>query len=341
MWFTSDNAAGIDPVVLEAVAAANDGGAAGYGQDTISHRAQELVRAVFETERAWLFPVSTGTAANAIALAALTPSWGAVLCHELAHIERDEAGAPEFFTRGGKLVLLEGAHALIDAKALEAALAAPRHGVHSVHPHVLSLSQASERGTVYAPDAIAGLCRTARSAGLRLHMDGARFANAVVSTGAAPADLTWRAGIDILSLGLTKNGAMSAEAIICFDEALAGTIATLRKRGGQLASKMRFRAAEIVACLEHDRWLDNARHANGAAARLRDGLLASGQAELVHPVDANMVFARMPRDVHFRLKAGGAMYHLTSEGTEQVEARLVTSFATTDAEIDRFLTLIA
>jgi threonine aldolase len=341
MWFTSDNAAGVDPAILDAVAAANAGGAPGYGQDALSARAEALVREVFEADEARLFPVSTGTAANAIALAALDPRGGAVLCHERAHIEQDEAGAPEFFTGGGKLRLLGGAHALIDPEALETCLKAPRHGVHSVHPRVLSLSQASERGAIYSPGALGRLCGLARAHGLRVHMDGARFANAVVATGASPAALTWKAGVDILSLGLTKNGALSAEAIVCFDPALADGVAFWRKRGGQLASKMRFRAAEIVASLEGGRWLDNARRANRAAARLRDGLLASGVAEVVNRADANMVFARLPRASHERLKAAGALYHLAAEEPASVEARLVTSFATTDAEIDRFLALLA
>jgi threonine aldolase len=340
MWFTSDNAAGVDPVILDAIAGANAGGASAYGQDALSARAEALLREVFETDAVGLFAVSTGTAANAIALAALTPPGGAVLCHERAHIEQDEAGAPEFFTGGGKLRLLGGADALIDADALQASLAAPRHGVHSVHPKVLSISQASERGAVYPVAALGRLCGLARAHGLRVHMDGARFANAVAATGASPAALTWRAGVDILSLGLTKNGAMSAEAVVCFDPALADTIAGLRKRGGQLASKMRFRAAEIVASLEGGRWLDNARRANRAAARLAAGLLANGVA-VTNRADANMVFARLPRASHERLKAAGALYHLVSEEPGQVEARLVTSFATTDAEIERFLALLS
>src|SRR6185312_1799022 len=239
-----------------------------------------------------VFPVATGTAANALALAALTPPWGAIYCHEAAHIQSDECGAPEFFAAGAKLLPLAGEDAKLMPATVEAALL-ERGVVHHVQPSALSISQATEAGTLYRPAEIAALGALARRHGLALHMDGARFANAVAALGCAPADLTWRAGVDALSFGATKNGALAAEAVIFFDPAKAADLAYRRKRAGHLFSKMRFLSAQLDAYLADGLWLRNARHANAMAARLGQGLARLPGARLVHPVEANEVFVEL------------------------------------------------
>jgi len=328
MNFRSDNTAGVAPEMLAAMQAANDGAAPAYGEDAWSRRLDEKFSALFESE-VRVFTVATGTAANAISLAALVPPWGAIICHEEAHIACDECGAPEFYTDGAKLVLVSGGAAKLTPHAVAEAAARNARGIHSVTPAALSISQASERGACYTPGEMQALGAAARGAGLRLHVDGARFANAAAALGCRPAEITARAGVDVLSFGATKNGAMAAEAIICFDPALAEVIARRRKRGGQLFSKGRYAAAQLLAYLEDDLWLRLASRANAMARRL-------GQAAapfLSHPVETNQVFIRPGAEALARLRAAGAEFYDWG-GERSGEARLVVSWNQPEAEIE-------
>jgi threonine aldolase len=331
MSFASDNAAPAHPKVLEAIARANSGAAPSYGGDDWTKAAEAALRDVFETDCA-VFLVATGTAANALALAALTPPWGAVMCHRHAHIAVDEAGAPEFYTGGAKLLLLDGPSGKITPAAL--AIEADRHSranVHGAQPFAVSITQATECGASYGAAEIAALGEACRARGLKLHMDGARFANACAFTGACPADLTWRAGVDVLSFGATKNGALAAEAIVCFDAAAAQALPHLRKRAGHLVSKHRLLGAQMAAYLADDLWLQLARHANAMAVKLAAVLTRSG-AEMLHPVEANEVFMRMSDDLVHQLKARGAAFY-PWEADGPMSHRFVASWATTDADI--------
>jgi threonine aldolase len=348
MNFASDNTAGIAPVILDAITRANDGDAPGYGADALTAAVEQRIREICEHEVA-VFLVPTGTAANAIALAQLSPPWGAVLCHAESHIVTDECGAPEFFGAGLKLRELAGVGCKIAVEALQAAL--DRHdwgGPHHLTPSVLSLTQATEAGTVYAVAEIAALARVARPRGMTVHMDGARLANALVHLGASLAQATWQAGVDVLSFGATKGGAMGAEAIVFFDPALARGMAERRKRGGHLLSKHRFVAAQFEAFLRHGYWLDLARHANAMAGRLAEQLAAAGLAP-VWPVEANLIFLRLPKTMEAPLRAAGASFYARHSDSlpvgmtvapEQMLVRLVTSFATSEDEIERFVTLV-
>ena len=277
--FSSDNVTGASPEILDALTrAGGEGSAMPYGNDSWTARVETKFRQIFETDLA-AFPVATGTAANALGMSVMTPPFGAVFCHPESHMNVDECGAPEFYSGGAKLVTVGGPeghdHGKIDLKILEATIARTGAlGVHSVQPAVVTITQASEAGTVYDVDEIAAIADLAKAAGIGLHMDGSRFANAVVSLGCAPADITWRAGVDILSFGATKNGALAAEAVVVFKLELAKELGRRRKRGGHLFSKARFLAAQLDAYLDDDLWLKNAAHANRAAGRLAAGLTA-------------------------------------------------------------------
>ena len=308
MNFASDNAAGIAPEIVAAISRANDGAALAYGRDDWTRRAERSFAEIFQREVA-VFLVPTGTAANALALAHLTPPWGAVLCHDEAHIATDECGAPEFFGGGIKLVGLAGEAGKITPATLQHALADGQWGgPHHVSPAVLSLSQATEAGTVYRADEIRQLADIAHGRGLAVHVDGARFANALARMNASPAQATWMAGVDVLSFGATKGGAMAAEAVVFFDAARGANMSERRKRGGHLVSKHRFIAAQIEAYFTDDLWLRLARHANAMADRLASGLAAAGL-HPVWPVEANEVFVALPLPVDERLKAAGASYY--------------------------------
>jgi threonine aldolase len=323
MNFTSDNAAGIAPEIMEAMVRANSGMAASYGADEITARLKKRFAEVFERE-VEVFPVVSGTAANALSLAAITPSYGAVLCHELAHVHTDECGAPEMYSGGAKLVPVSGAGAKID-------------------PDALSAAQSTELGTVYSIDEIGALAEIARGRKLDLHMDGARFANALAHLGCSPAELTWKAGVDIMSFGATKNGAMAAEAVIVFSRGLARDISFRRKRGGHLLSKMRFISAQLDAYLEGGLWLRLAAHANAMTARLAAGLAVVPGVELLVQPQANELFPRLPVTAIRRLRESGALFHpwpMPGDSAEAQTVRLVTSFQTEAAEIDRFLALL-
>jgi threonine aldolase len=334
MNFSSDNVTGVAPEILAALAAANAGAASAYGADAVTERLQRRFAEVFEHEVA-VFPVATGTAANALALASLTPPWGVVYGHRDAHFQVDECGAPEFYTGGAKLRTLEGDHGKISAADLEAAIVG-RGVVHHAQPASVSLTQSTEAGTVYQPGEIEAVAEVCRRHGLALHVDGARFANAVASLARSPADLTWRAGVDALSFGATKNGAMAAEAVVFFQPAKAADLAYRRKRGGHLFSKMRFLSAQLEAYLADDLWLANARHANRMATRLAEGLAGLAGARLVHPVEANELFVALPEPVIRGLLAEGFQFYRWDNETSTV-IRLVTAFDTEVAAVDAFL----
>ena len=349
MNFASDNSSGIAPAILEAIAAANTGNALGYGNDDLTKRVEARFNALFEKDVA-TFLVPTGTAANALAIAHLSPAWGAVFCHEQAHIANDEAGAPEFFGGGLKLIGIEGDACKITPAAFKDALAARSWRIpHSVTPAVLSLSQATEGGAVYTASETAALVVLAHEHTMAVHMDGARFANAVAHLRVSAAEATWKAGVDVLSFGATKCGALAAEAIVFFDPARAAGFASRRKRGGQLISKHRFIAAQFDALLRDELWLTLASHSNRAAARLASGLTQAGAAP-VWPVEANELFVPLSPHAERQLAAAGATFYVWSaRGVPEtvrlpkghVLVRLVTSFDTTDAEVDRFIAIVA
>jgi threonine aldolase len=330
MNFSSDTAAPAHPAILEAMVAAASGPTPSYGADPWTKSARDALCEVFETDLdIWL--VSSGTAANALALSILCPPHGATLCHEEAHIERDERGAPEFFTGGGKLSLLPGAHAKIDLAALRQRIAYNNPGfVHETPQHVLSLSNLTESGAAYTAAEIAERATLAREADLAVHLDGARFANALVSTGATPADMSWRAGVDVLSFGATKNGGAGCEAIILFGSARPRLheLQVRAKRAGHMPPKMRFLGAQMTAYLKDGLWLQLARNANSTAKALSQALVKAG-AELVHPVDGNEVFAKLPPGAAGRLAKAGATFYPWPDGSH----RFVCSWATTQKEV--------
>tara|TARA_R110002072_G_scaffold86882_8_gene196187 strand:+ start:590 stop:1609 length:1020 start_codon:yes stop_codon:yes gene_type:complete len=331
MNFLSDTTAPAHPKLIEAIAAANTGFEPSYGNDAISARVETRLREIFECDLKVLFSVS-GTASNALALSVLCPADGAILCHDEAHIHRDERGAPEFYTGGAKLIPLTGAHAKIDLPALDHALAEiPEGFVHSSPVRVLSLSNLTESGTAYSVTEVTERAERLKQRPAFVHMDGARFANALVSLGCTPAELTWKAGVDALCFGATKNGALGAEAVVLFPsvldrfEALQGR----QKRGGHMAPKMRFMAAQFEAWLDADLWLELARTANGRAQELAAGLAGLPGIEILHPVDGNEIFARIPDLVAARMRAAGAGFYQWPDGS----ARFVTSWCTQAEEI--------
>ncbi|MGA8322236.1 MAG: low specificity L-threonine aldolase [Xanthobacteraceae bacterium] len=343
MNFASDNTAPVAPAILDALTAANTGYALGYGNDDWTKAVEGRFAAIFEREVA-VFLVPTGTAANALALAHVSPPWGVVLCHAQSHIATDECGAVEFFGGGLGLVGLPDDGGKIAPATLKNALAGyGGHRPHQMIPSALSITQASEAGTIYRAGEIAALAEIAHGRSLALHMDGARFANALVRLNATPAQMTWRSGVDVLSFGATKGGAMAAEAVIVFDPTRAAYLGERRKRGGHLLSKHRFIAAQMLAFLADDYWLTLARHANAKADLLATQLTAIGL-KPVWPVEANLVFAVLPRALDAKLRAAGASYYVRSSdsldvGAGNVLVRLVTSFATTEEDVARFVEL--
>jgi threonine aldolase len=341
--FASDNTAPASPAILAALVQANQGAVPSYGADALTARVRARLAEVFEHEVV-VHPVATGTAANALALATLVHPYGAVICAEESHISTDECGAPEFYTGGAKLITLPSADGKLVPAQIDAVVARARDGgVHHVLPEAVSITQATEWGTVYAAAEVAALGAVCRTHGLRLHMDGARFGNALVHAGVSPAELTWRAGVDVLSFGATKNGAVAAEAVIFFDTALAEGFERRRKRAGQLWSKMRYLSAQLDAYLERDLWLRNAAHSNAMATRLGDGLSALAGVRLVQAVQANEVFAAMPEALIARLEAGGGHFYrwIAVPGASDPVVRLVTAHSTTADEVEAFLGLAA
>ena len=324
MRFFSDNAAAACPEAMAAIAAANRLDTA-YDGDAWSARLDDAFSELFETRVAALW-VATGTAANALALAALCPPYASIVCHRDAHIQNDECGAPEFYTHGAKLLLGEGKGAKLDPAAVSDLLATVRDDVHQTQPAVLSITNATEYGLVYTPEETAALGELARSRGLRFHVDGARFANAVVSTGASPAELSWKAGADALSFGFVKNGGLSAEALIFFGEEHRQASLYRRKRAGHLLSKGRYMAAQILAMLEGGVWRRNANAANDAAARLAE---AAGPERLLLPVEANELFVRVTPEEAQALRDRGFDFYDWGPG----EARFVTAWDSDPADV--------
>lgn len=342
MNFRSDNEAGAHPAIIEAVGRAFSAGPVhSYGADEWTQKVERRLREIFDKPDLAAYPVATGTAANVLALACCCPPWGAIYCNPASHIAVDEANAPQFYTGGAKLVPIDGPAGKIDPKKLALALAEPVYGVvHHPQPAAVNISQATECGTAYAPEEIAAIATSAHRHGLKLHMDGARFANALSFVGCSPAELSWKAGVDVLSLGATKNGALGAEVVIFFDARAAKEFEFYRKRGGHLFSKMRLLSSQLDAYFTDSLWLGNARHANQMARRLVAGLTALKGCALLYPVDANEIFVVLPAVMHDALQAAGAQYHpWPSDRPGERAFRLVTAFDTDPADIDRFLSI--
>jgi threonine aldolase len=331
MRFFSDNAAPACPEVIAALTAANVQDTA-YDGDQWSTALDARFSDLFGTQVAVLW-VPTGTAANCLALAALCPPYGGVVCHREAHIQMDEAGAPEFYTHGAKLLLGDGPGGKLTPDAIRAVIDPIRPDVHQVQPHAISITNATEYGLAYTPDEVAAIGDLARSRGLGLHMDGARFANALVHLGCAPADVTWRAGVDALSFGFVKNGGMSAEALVFFRPDLAVACRIRRKRAGHLQSKGRYLAAQLIAMLDDDVWLRNARAANAGAAALAQTV----PNRLVHPVEANEVFVRLTPAEAASLRAQGFDFYDWGPG----EARFVVAWDQDAAKVAPLATALA
>ncbi|HVG25816.1 MAG TPA: beta-eliminating lyase-related protein [Thermoanaerobaculia bacterium] len=328
--FRSDHTHGASPEVVEAVSRAAAGRVTSYGEDPLTTRVRERCREIFETDLE-IFPVVTGTAANALAVAAMTPPWGGVFCHEDAHIHRDELGAPEFYTGGAKLFPIAAADGRLRADDVRRAVHAIGEEGRTAVPSCVSVTQATEAGTVYPVDDLRAIKEASR---LAMHMDGARFANALVSLGCTAAELTWKAGVDVLTFGGTKNGAMAAELIVVFRKELAAQVAPRWHRAGHRLSKMRFLSAQLDAYLADELWLRNARHANTMAQRLARGV------DTLRPAEANVVFTRLDADTAKALRGQGFLFYdwpLFGEGA----VRLVCGFGTTEAEVDAFLRALA
>lgn len=346
MYFASDNSAPASAAIMAALVKANSAPVPSYGADPWTKDAEAKLNVIFEKD-CKVFLVATGTSANALSLSALCPPWGAIFCHKEAHIQVHECGAPEFYTGGAKLVLLEGEGGKIAPDTLRAAIAAlPRSDVHVVQPAALCLSQATESGTIYTPADVAALATIAHQAGLGVHMDGARFANALVHAKCTAAELTWKAGVDVLSFGATKNGALACEAVIFFDPGKADSFAYQRKRAGHLVSKGRLLGAQMSAYLQDDHWLEMAAHANAMAAMLSAGLAQTPDIRLAWPVQANETFAILPKVKIDALRAMGAVFYEWSVETLPIAERpkpneslirLICSFMTTEQDVMAFL----
>ena len=325
--FASDNTAGICPEAFDALTEANAGYQTSYGDDDITREACDLFRKLFETECDVYF-VFNGTAANSLALASLCHSYQSVIAHQHSHVETDECGAPEFFSNGSKLILARGEHGKLDPRHVEE-LFTGRRDLHFPKPRALSVSQSTEFGTVYRAEELKTLWGIARSHNVRMHMDGARFANAVASLGCAPADITWRAGVDVLCFGGTKLGMAVTEAVVFFDRELSQDFAWRCKQAGQLCSKMRFISAQWLRILKDEVWLKYARHANGMAQKLADELKNVAGVEILHPVEANAVFAKLSTEVDKRLREKGwKFYNFIGGG-----ARFMCSWKTTPEDV--------
>jgi len=347
MQFASDNAGPAHPQIIDALAKANDGYAMGYGADPIMDTVRARLRSVFEAPEAEVFLVATGTTANALALATLTQPWETIFCSPTSHIHEDECNAPEFYTGGAKLTLV-GRDDKMTAQTLRTTIEAEEtRGVHGPQRGPVSITQVTERGQIYTLDELSALTATAHEFGLKSHLDGARFANALVALGCSPAEMTWKLGIDAVSFGGTKNGCLGVEAVVFFDPSHAWEFELRRKRGGHLFSKHRYLSAQMAGYLDHDLWLENARRANMACTRLAKGLRDLPGISFGLEPQANMIFLNMPRSVHQRLQAAGAVYYVLSGDVEHgapdepLPARLVCDWSMTDDGIDRFIAIAA
>jgi len=330
--FASDNYAGVCPEAWAATLEANEGHVRGYGDDSWTAKAADLIREVFET-KCEVFFVFNGTAANSLSLASLCQSYHSILCHEYAHVERDECGAPEFFSNGTKVLLLGGENGKINPAAIEQTVKR-RTDIHYPKPRAVSVTQATEMGTVYSVDELKAVWGMCKRLGLRLHMDGARFANAVASLGVAPKEITWQAGVDVLCFGGTKNGTAAGDAVVFFDSELAREFDFRCKQAGQLASKMRFLSAPWVGMLQDGAWLRNAAHANKMAEKLQEGLRPLPELKIMFPRQANSVFVELPPPVIQKMYQRGWMfYNFIGKGG----CRLMCAWDTTESDVDAFV----
>ncbi len=334
--FTSDNVTSACPEVMDAVIAANSGIAESYGDDQWSSRLQTKLSEIFETD-VIVFPAVTGTASNALALSVLTPVFGKIYCHELSHINTDECGAPEFFTGGAKLIPMRSSNGRIDAIDLSQTIRGAGN-VHAPQPAAVSITQSCETGTVYQIDEIMAISKTAHIHGMSVHMDGARFANAIDSLGISPAEMTWKSGVDVLTLGGTKNGCLAAEVVVFFKPELVGDFPFLHKRSGQLLSKMRFISSQLEAYLSDDVWLRNAHHANAMAKILSEGLDAFSNIELAYPTQSNEVFVHLPRELIDDLNNAG--YDINEEELDGKAVRFVTAWNSELKDVEQLLAVI-
>jgi len=346
MYFTSDNAGPAHPKVLQALLNANTGYAQGYGADPIMDEVRQMVRDMFEAPEAAVYLVATGTAANSILLATLANPWDTIFCTPMAHIQEDECNAPEFYS-GAKLTLVPAENAKMTPATLRTAmLAEGSRGVHGPQRGPVSITQVTEKGTVHSVDEIRALTDVAHEFGSKVHLDGARFCNALVALGCSAAEMTWKAGIDVVSFGGTKNGLMGVECCVIFDPKLAWEFELRRKRGGHLFSKHRYLSAQMKAYLTGDLWREMAVSANATTAQLAEGLRAHNRAEILYPVDANIIFCRLPRHDHQRLLAAGAMFYTwdgdpdVGDPDEMLTARFVTDWSMTADQVARFLQVL-
>ncbi|MEQ8365545.1 MAG: beta-eliminating lyase-related protein [Roseicyclus sp.] len=345
MIFASDNTGPVHPKVLEAMVAANDGYAMPYGNDPVTQGARDAVRALFEAPDAVVEFVTTGSVANALALACFTQPWNGIFCHRIAHVDGDECGAPEFYTGGAKLILVDGADGKMDPAALEAAIVeAADRGVHGVQPGPVTLTSINEAGSAYSINEIQVLAEIAKRHGLPVHLDGARFANACAALGCSPADMTWKAGVDAVSFGGTKNGCMGVEAVVIFDPAKGRELELRRKRGGHLLSKGRYLGAQMAAYAAGDLWLEMAQAANASMASLVQGLAQVPGARVCHPVAGNLGFFELPKSAHERAFAAGAVYYLfpsnAMEGAgpdDLIRCRIVMDWSKSGADVAALL----
>ena len=347
MNFASDNTGPVHPNVMAALIAANTGYALPYGGDDLTAQTIQNIRDLFEAPDAAVFLVSLGTAANSLILATLSQPWETVFCHTVAHIHEDECNAPEFYSGGTKLTLVPGPEAKMTAENLRRSiLAEETRGVHGPQRGPVSLTQATERGTIYSLKEIQKISATAEEFGLPVHMDGARFANAVQSLGCSAAEMTWKSGVDAVTFGGTKNGLMAVEAVIFFNPKHAWEFELRRKRGAHLFSKHRFLAAQMQSYLAGDLWLDMAKKSNDASARLVQGLKQIPEVQIDFETQVNIIFAQWAREAHQRLHAAGAQYyvmagdHTTGPSDELLPARLVTDWSTTPENVDKFLDIL-
>ena len=334
--FASDNVTGACPEVMDAVVAANSGIATSYGDDEWSSRLQTKLSEIFETDVEVFLAVS-GTASNALALSALAPVFGKIYCHELSHINTDECGAPEFFTGGAKLIPMRSSNGRIKANELAETIRGSGN-VHVTQPSVVSITQSCETGTVYQLDEIKAISKIARKHKMSVHMDGARFANALASLDVSPAEMTWKSGVDVLTLGGTKNGCLAAEAIIFFKPDMVGNFPYLHKRSGQLLSKMRFISSQLEAYVTDDLWIRNAQHSNSMAKILSEGLNAFSNIELAYPTQSNEVFVYLPRELIDYLNNAG--YDINEEELDGKAVRFVTAWNSELKDVDRLLEVI-
>lgn len=342
MFFASDNSGPAHPKVMEALSRANDGYRFGYGADAEMDRVRDSIRALFEAPEAAVYLVATGTAANVLALGTLAQPWETIFCTKMSHINEDECNAPEFFTGGAKLTIVPDDNAKMTPATLRAAMEAEQtRGVHGPQRGTVSITQVTEKGSVHTLDEIKALCDVAKDFGVTTHLDGARFANAIVTLGCTPAEMTWKAGIDCVCFGGTKNGLMGVEAVIFFDPKHAWEFELRRKRGAHLFSKHRYLSAQMEAYLQDDLWHDLASKANAAGQRLADGLRASNATSFPYEPEANLMFFDAPRGLHKHLKDTGAQYYvmgsLEGDEDEVVQGRLVCDWSVGPGGVDAFL----